>query len=271
VSVSKGQKVQRGLAGGLFLSLVAVLLVGFGDPQSGLREPPRIGPPRVLFVGNSFTYKNDLPAMFDALARAGGHAVEVDQAAPPGWLLAQHAASHTTLSKIARLSWDYVILQEASFTPCDARDRDTLMYPAARLLDARIRAVGATPVFFTTWGWRGGRPARGLADFDAMQACLTSAYMTIAKELDDPVAPVGIAWQTALKQDPTLELFQSDDYHPTVTGSYLAACVFYAMIYRQRPEGLPYTAGLDTETARLLQRVATDTVLTDLGRWNIRR
>jgi hypothetical protein len=102
-----------------------------------------------------------------------------------------------------------------------------------------------------------------------MQAQVQAGYMEIADELDAIVAPAGIAWQNSLAQEPGPDLWQGDGIHPSVAGTYLSACVFYAVIFQQSPEGLPYRAGLTIETARLLQQVAAEVVLEDPGRWNL--
>jgi hypothetical protein len=66
-----------------------------------------------------------------------------------------------------------------------------------------------------------------------------------------------------------LDLWQEDGSHPNEKGTYLAACVFYATLYRQSPEGLGYTGSLSEDEALLLQKTAADTVLTEPLRWNL--
>ena len=68
---------------------------------------------------------------------------------------------------------------------------------------------------------------------------LNGAYLDIAKELGAEVAPVGIAWKMALNADPPFVLHRSDKSHPNPTGTYLAACVFYATLLDKSPVGLP--------------------------------
>jgi hypothetical protein len=84
------------------------------------------------------------------------------------------------------------------------------------------------------------------------------------------MAPVGEAWLIAKRQHPELELWQGDGSHPSEQGSYLAACVFYAAIFRQSPEGLRYIAHLPKETAKVLQTTAADVVLNKPQQWNLR-
>ena len=103
--------------------------------------------------------------------------------------------------------------------------------------------------------------------FQSMQDQLYLGYLGIARELTVPIAPVGTAWSGAVSQDAGLVLWQEDGSHPTEQGTYLAACVFYAAIFRQSPEGLKYHAGLSKETAQFLQTIAAQVVLDDPGQW----
>jgi hypothetical protein len=213
---------------------------------------------RVLFIGNSYTFVNDLPGTFTALAESGGHKVEMGMAATGGWTLAQHAASAATLDAIKSSKWDYVVLQEQSELPSVPQMRTQEMYPAARLLAGQIRAAGAKPLFFITWAHQDGWPDYGMHTYEAMQTQIDQGYLLIARELNAQVAPVGLAWWMARRQDPQLGLWQADGSHPTLQGTYLAACVFYAAIFRQSPIGLTYVAGLPQETARSLQSAAAN-------------
>jgi hypothetical protein len=223
---------------------------------------------RILFIGNSYTYVNDLPGTFTALARSGRHTVETGLSAPGGWMLSDHANSQQTLALLTSSKWDLVILQEQSQIPSLEQSRASGMYPAARSLVNDIRQVGAKPMFFLTWAHRDGWPENGLPDYESMQLQVNQGYMTIAHELFVPVAPVGYAWLTVHRQNPGLGLWQEDGSHPTEAGTYLAACVFYALIYNQSPLKLAYRGNLPVETARYLQSVAADTVLNDASKWN---
>ncbi|MDQ2999453.1 MAG: hypothetical protein M3R61_20665 [Chloroflexota bacterium] len=208
---------------------------------------------RILFVGNSYTFVNDLPHTFAALAKAGRHTVEIGMAAEGGSTLSDHAGSPQTLSVLQSSKWDFVILQEQSQLPSLEPYRIASMYPAARLLVRRIRAGGATPLFFLTWAHRDGWPEYDLNGYEPMQLQITQAYVGIAQELGVRIAPVGQAWRVARRQHPALDLWQADGSHPNEQGTYLAACVFYATLFGQSPEGLTYTADLPKETAHLLQ------------------
>ena len=224
----------------------------------------------ILFIGNSYTSVNDLPHMFTQLAKSGGHRVETAVVAPGGWTLFAHARSAETLNQLKSSKWDIVVLQEQSQVPASEQARTQGMYPAVRSLVSRIEAGGARPIFFLTWAQRDGWPENGLPGYEAMQARISEGYLQIAQELGASVAPVGNTWLMAIKEHPDLELWQGDGSHPTEQGTYLAACVFYATIFRQSPEGLSYNGRLPKKTASMLQTTAANVVLRDPNRWNLR-
>jgi len=248
-------------------------LVGFSallinGHQSCQNQTQASGCTRLLFIGNSYTYVNDLPAMFADLARSGGHRVEVGMVAEGGATLRDHAGSVATAAKLTSAKWDVVVLQEQSEIPSLEQLRQSQMYPAARRLADTIYRQGARPMFFLTWAHRDGWPENGLPDYASMQSAIDDGYLAIAAEEQAAVAPVGVAWSSVMSQ-PHAALWQDDGSHPTTAGTYLAACVFYATIYHQSPRGLAYHADLSAVDAAILQSVAADTVLTDPGKWGL--
>lgn len=215
----------------------------------------------ILFIGNSYTYVNDLPATFSHLACSGGHKIETGMAAQGGWTLAQHVTTSQTLDLLNGQKWDFVVLQEQSEIPAGEASRTTSMVPAVRTLSAQIRKLDAEPLLFNTWGHRDGLPDSGEPTYFDMQAQLNAGYKAIAKELKVRVVPVGSAWLQARTQSPPLDLWQDDGSHPNTPGTYLAACVFYASIFQESPAGLGYRDGLSQEMAQALQILAADAVL----------
>jgi hypothetical protein len=233
---------------GLVLSSPAVA----ADVGKGVSQRPL----NVLFIGNSYTFVNDLPGLVSALAEAGGQKIKTDQETPGGCTLKRHVEEGKAAKLIAQELWDVVVLQEHSLGPIKDPQQ---MQAYARQLDARIRARGAKTVFYLTWA-RQNTPQT--------QATLNKAYFAIARELHAEVAPVGMAWQRALTADPKLELHQKDHSHPTPQGSYLAACVFYGTLLGKSPEGLPgqlkrgskTLVSIEPALAKRLQQLAWKTV-----------
>jgi hypothetical protein len=222
---------------------------------------------RVLFIGNSYTTVNDLPGVFASLARSGRHRVEAKSEAVDGWTLANHADSPATAAALAASPWDIVVLQEQSQIPAIDELRQSQMYPAARRLISSIRNRGARPLFYQTWGRRDGWPETGMAGYAAMQAAIDDGYGAIATDQHVAIAPVGDAWATLVTRNARIAVWQADGSHPTEAGTYLAACVFYATIFRESPKGLGYHGSLPPDEAAMIQDIAADTVLADPAKW----
>jgi hypothetical protein len=252
----------------------ALALALFPMPQLGLWGQPGCSLPiggctRVLFIGDSLTSVNDLPTTFADLAWAGGHRVETAALDAGGETLAEHETASVTSSTVGSEPWSDVVLQEQSEIPSVASLRTTEMYPAATRLVSAARRQGARPILYLTFAHQDGWSAAGLLDYPSMQAAVDSGYLGIATQLGVAIAPVGAAWQSVIDQPSPPSLWQPDGVHPTVTGTYLAACVFYATIFAASPVGLGDDDGLPSGEARDLQSVAAATVLGDPSRWGL--
>jgi hypothetical protein len=252
----------------LFQFILGLFLTGCGlfEGNQELTSQDRID---VLFIGNSYTSSNGLPDMFERMARSGGYRVHVAMVAPGGWTLADHLQSTETLEKIRGNEWEFVVLQEQSVIPSLVDTRERQMYPAVRQLHDEIKAVGADTILFMTWGRRNGFPSEGHRDFTSMQAALEAGYVKIGNELNLTIAPVGIAWWNSLRSAPQLDLWVEDGSHPNREGTYLAACVLYAVIFGQSPEGIGYTAGIDDYWGLWFQTIAAESVAASSGHWNL--
>jgi len=232
--------------------LLSTVLLATGICSGAAKEPLS-----VLFIGNSYTAGNNLPALVAALADAAGERkIKTDRSVHGGFTFQKHFEKGEAVEKIRRRKWDVVVLQEQSQMPCVDPE---LMHRFARKLHAEIDKQGAKTVFFLTWARR---------HIPLMQEGLNSAYFAIAEQLDAEVAPVGMAWKNALAADAQLVLHRDDRSHPNPAGSYLAACVFYATLLQKSPVGLPAELGgggktlvkLDAKLAGQLQQIAWRTV-----------
>lgn len=201
----------------------------------------------VLFIGNSYTYVNDLPGTFANLATAGGRMVQVESVTNGGWTLGAapnaFANDPTTTAKLAGGGWDVVVLQDQSEIPSIPSYFQSTTIPGATNLDAKIHAASpcARTVFYETWGRKDGNAT--FATYADMQDALSAAYQTLGKLLGAEVAPVGEAWRIVRKNHPEIELYQSDGSHPSLQGTYLAACTFYGRVFAASPVGLPTPDG----------------------------
>jgi len=224
---------------------------------------------RILFIGNSYTYYNNLPHIFQSLAKSGGHLVKTNMIAKGGYTLKRHSQDPSVLDEIKRGNWDYVILQEQSVVPSVDYQFEDYMLPAVSLFEKTIRANNAEPVLFMTWGREKGIEKYNHNNFQDMQEKLYTAYMNVSSEFKISVAPVGIAWQQVVEKHPEIRLWREDGSHPSLKGSYLAACVFYCLIFQESPEGLNKPMGVSPEIAYILQQVAAEITLGQIEQWQI--
>jgi PKD repeat protein len=232
----------------------------------------------VLFIGNSYTGVNDLPSLVKNVALSLGDTIFTDSNTPGGYTFNLHSTNATTLSKIAQGTWDYVILQaqsqEPSFPPSQVASQT---YPyAASLVNAIRQANSCTePVFYMTWGRKNGDAANcasyaPLCTYEGMQQRLRESYMEMSLDNSATTSPVGVAWKNFRDAYPTVELYTGDESHPSIYGSYLAACVFYATLYQKSPIGATYIpSGINASDALNIQTIASNTVLDSLDLWRI--
>jgi hypothetical protein len=211
---------------------------------------------RVLFIGNSYTSVNDLPATFARLAASAGRPVETGMIAPGGAFLADEAASADVAGAVAGTHWGVVVLQEQSERPA-SNEVDAAMIPAVITLTGEARAAGASVYLLATWAHRDGWPG-ARQDYATMQRAIDAAYARAASRSGTFVVAAGDAWQRARAEAPGIVLWQDDGSHPTPAGTYLAACVLLRSIAHVDPRGLADHEGLDDATATRLQDIAAE-------------
>jgi hypothetical protein len=199
----------------------------------------------MLFIGNSFTQRNNLPALVTELAKARGLHVQCSEIIAGGASLRAHWNAGRSAEAIASGGYDYVVLQEQSTLPVKNAKR---MAENVRLFHEAITRAGSKTVLYMTWA-RQHTPES--------QQVISRAYETIGEELGAIVVPVGLAWQRYRSQHEQPALYDRDQSHPTLAGSYLAACVFLATVLKKSPVGIPFeSSGLTVKHVKALQSAA---------------
>jgi hypothetical protein len=228
---------------------------------------------RALFIGNSYMGVNNLPSMVSDLSTSLGDVLLIDSNTPGGQTFQNHAANPINYQKMAEQPWDYIILQgqsqEPSF-PYGQVNTQTLPY-AVQLADSAKAIQPCSQVnYFMTWGRQNGDPQwDSINTFDKMNGRLRDAYLRIADSANAAVSPVAVAWKYVRDNHPNINLYQQDGSHPSLEGSYLAACVFYSSLFHKSSMGSTYNPGIDPSTATILQAVASAVVLDSLTTWNL--
>lgn len=233
---------------------------------------------RILFIGNSYTFFNNLPAAVAALAGPEGDGWQTSTYLRGGAGMRTHFCDNFGLATgrgrycpeldaaraggldglLAQGPWDAVVLQGQSMDTV-LTPEDFLAY--GKVLADRIRASGSERILlYQTWARQ---------HFPEMQAVITAGYANLAAMVGAGVAPVGEAWKQAFAERPELVLHTEDRSHPNALGSYLAACVFYQQLTGRSSIGCPLDLpgvrwersdapcyALEPEMASFLQRIA---------------
>ena len=225
-------------------------------------------PMDVLFIGNSYTHYFQMPELFSAMAESAGCRVEVEYVAPGGSKLDEHAVSGATLSAIGSKDWDIVVLQNFSQLPSQP-----LPFVKQKTLPSVLRLASAvfennpetSLMYYVTWGRRDGdrdfcERSKEVCSFMGHTEALYRGYSLYRDQTGGNLADVGGAWASIYRDKrkpfPFRELYNADGSHPSLKGSYLAASVFFATIFKASPEGLAYPQGLSRTSAEYIQKVA---------------
>ena len=230
-----------------------------------------------LFIGNSYTYVNNLPQLTSDLALSAGDSLIVDSSAPGGYTFQLHTTNTTTLQKIGQGIWDFVVLQEQSQLPSFPDDQvQNDVFPYAFKLDSLIHAANACAqtTFYMTWGRKNGDASNcanfpPLCTYNGMDSLLHLRYMMMADSLHAEVSPVGAVWHFLRENMPSLELYQADESHPSAAGSYAAACTFYTTFFKKSPLLITNNSSLSESDAQMIREVVDYIVFANLYEWHI--
>lgn len=207
---------------------------------------------RVLFIGNSYTSRHQLPRLIADLAAAVDPSIAIEPLAiiAGGASLRRHWNAGVAQKTLATKPWDIVVLQEQSTLPVKNRAR---YHENVRLFAPEVAQRGAKLALYLTWERRGA----------ATQAQINEAVEVIGAEVGARVIPVGPAWQRGMRESPDVPLYLDDGSHPTAAGAYLAACVFVAALFGLEPTGFAVSdrLGIDHAVASAFHRIAQETAL----------
>jgi hypothetical protein len=228
---------------------------------------------KVLFIGNSYTYFNNLPGMLTDLSTSLGDYVQPTSQVAGGATFQVHATNPATYTAINSADWDFVVLQAQSQEPSfpDSQVNSETLPFAEQMADSiRNNSICSNILMFMTWGRENGDPQWvPISTFDGMNSRLRNAYIRMADSIDASISPVGVAWKYVRDNYPSIQLYSPDGSHPSLEGSYLAACTFYASLFRKSPVGASFTSSLAPATAANLQLSAAAAVMDSLDHWNL--
>jgi hypothetical protein len=260
-----------------------LLAVSLALPSWVWAKAPVQYPERILFIGNSYTFNNDLPHTLQEIVRSAGLPVpKVKSNYLFGKRLIDHVGSRVSMRLIDQGNWDVVVLQgmslETVYAKNSKKDRDDFLLSAQELCQ-RVRAQSpqARIIFFQTWArhqdyfdyykslFLEKNPATAEKDYQEwavrnasnptqQQEYIIEAYDTVAKQNEAEIARVGEAWARHYQQAKMpIRLHDRDSTHPTPAGTYLAALVFYKQIYQPEVIDITFRGKVNPAEAAYLQ------------------
>lgn len=227
-------------------------------------EPPK-EQVNILFVGNSHTHYNDMPYMLRGMIEADDKVANVKFIAQNGYKLAQYANPENEFgaqvyAALQNEKWDYVILQENRErlieNPSSGRKSIDILYPM-------IKAAGAKMMIYATQGNEVGayfKINNNSVFFTANQmlTTMTKVNYDYANSFDGLIANSGTNFERMMRFYPDIKMYKSDELHPSVAGSFLAACTIYANMFDKTPIGNAYLPGSEFESSLLINSLSLE-------------
>jgi hypothetical protein len=235
---------------------------------------------RVLFIGNSYTAVNNLPQLTADCALSIGFAgmpMEVASSTPGGTTFQMHTTNASSQALINEGNWDYVVLQEQSQLPSFPEGQVlTDCFPFAAQLNNQILAVDSCTetVFYMTWGRQNGDAGNcaswpPVCTYEGMDSLLNLRYRQMAIANNAILSPVGALWNYIRNTYPEINLYSADGSHPSLEGSYAAACSMIAVMLRTDPYLITYSSTLDPVVAEKIKLAAQEVVFNNSMEWHV--
>ncbi|MBV42339.1 MAG: hypothetical protein CL834_04845 [Crocinitomicaceae bacterium] len=220
---------------------------------------------RVLFLGNSYIFYNELPTILTELSESMGHVVVTEQNTPSGASLQGHVNNTESQALIEQGDWDYVVLQEQSQKASLPYDQVTAdFFPAVDALVSSIRQHNdcAIPLLYMTWGRENGDAQNcawwpPVCTYDGMQELLTERYLEAADNTQSWCAPVGMIWEDLLSLT-NINLYNPDGSHPSAAGSYLVASTLFVALFGENPELSDYSGPIGPGVSNTIDAAVWD-------------
>lgn len=224
----------------------------------------------VLFIGNSYTFMNNMPFIFQKMAKEDGINAYVDTVVQGGKNLEFHANRKITYEKIRSRNWTYVVIQGHSnefATPKTDIEKKSKMY-LSRIIDSvRTNNSCTKVVLYMTWAYKNGNKNwEPIDSYEKMQNMVAENYMWMAKDLNAIVCPVGKIWEDIRSKKKDLNLYIEDEKHPNLYGSYISAATFFTTITRQSPVGNQIKIDLNPEIKDFIEREVF-AITSEFTRW----
>lgn len=197
---------------------VFLLFIVFVSPAISILAANPVKTTKVLFVGNSLTYTNQLPAVVEEMAKLDGKAITSTSFLYPDYSLEDHWNDGQVEDAIEKGNYDFVVFQQG---PSALPESQILLVNYATRFAAVCKKHNSTMLLYMVW------PSKArLFDLDGV----INSYTKAAEKTNSLLCPAGLAWKYAWQADPSITLYGPDGFHPGIDGSVLAALTIYGVL-----------------------------------------
>lgn len=248
--------------------LCFALLLGLFTAQAQTKR-------HVLFLGNSYTGTHNLPQMVKDVALSAGDTLLFDSYTPGGYRLEDHFSDPLSLNRINTGGWDYMVLQGQSREPILGTGK---FKQRGRQLKTQLlqQSPCAVTLLYMTWGRENGDATfcptyPQMCTYRSMDSTLRVKYEELAQEAGAEISPVSAVWRYLRQNHSSIQLYQTDGSHPSVAGTYAAACSFYTAIFKSDPTAITFTSSLNPADAAIIRQAAKAVVYDSLSYWDYKQ
>lgn len=179
----------------------------------------RAGAKKILFVGNSLTYYNDLPGRVAAIGASKGNLVEREVIAYPNYALEDHWNEGCLQAMITSGHYDFVVVQQG---PSSQTAGAISLLEYGKLIQALCKQNDTKLAFFMVW------PAR--VNYHTFSGVIAN-YTAAADATGAILCPAGYAWKRHIDSTGDWSYYGVDEFHPSEIGSEVAAEIIYKSLF----------------------------------------
>lgn len=173
---------------------------------------------KILYVGNSLTYYNDLPAMVEEIGKRQGITIESTRLLNPDYAIEDHLKEGKVILELQASHYNFVVAQQG---PSARPESQANLLEFSQKLSVECKKNKTRMALYMVW------PSKARSfDFESV----IKSYTNAARRSSSILCPAGRAWLVAWSRDPALPLYDKDEFHPSITGSFLAALVIYGTL-----------------------------------------
>ena len=228
---------------------------------------------KTLFIGNSMTYFNNMPNLFQEIANSKGKNIQVQYYAPGGTGFVHHHVDNNVYNLFRNNVWTNVVFQPGTGESAGVSwPVNTTIQRGQQMIDSVRKYSPCAKIFLyeIPYGIKATNNIPDYNDYFAIQTKMKDSITKMANALQIPFIPAGESARHHFTSSQDLLLHSSyNDVHPNLNGSYLVACTAFATIFQEPVTVSNYLGGVSQANATYFQNIADVVVLPNKPNWFI--